>query len=98
MENCQPAATTESYIRDTKDSLETSLAAEEKYYWVLGYGWDASKLSTRDWYLEPYSAQLVTGGLDTHTILWGHCLGNTRFGKVYHFAVGLLEWVCHMWT
>ena len=38
--NCPPAAATESYIRDTKDSLETSLAAEEKYYWVLGYGGD----------------------------------------------------------
>jgi hypothetical protein len=30
--NCPPAAATESYIQDTKDSLETSLAAEEKYY------------------------------------------------------------------
>ncbi len=58
--------TTESYIRDTKDSLETPLAVEEKYYWILGYGGDANKLSTRDWYLEPYRAQLVTGGLDTH--------------------------------
>ena len=29
-----------SYIRDTKDLLETSLAAEEMYYWVLGYGGD----------------------------------------------------------
>jgi hypothetical protein len=67
VENCLPAATTESYIQGTKDSLETSLAAEEKYYWVLGYGGDANKLSTRDWYLKPYSAQLVTGGLDTHT-------------------------------
>jgi hypothetical protein len=65
--NCPPAATTEFYIRDTKDSLETPLAAEEKYYWVLGYEGNANKLSTRDWYLKPYSAQLVTGGLDTHT-------------------------------
>ena len=67
--NCPPAAATESYIRDTKDSLETSLAAEETYYWVLGYGGDIIKLSTRDWYLEPYSSSACNRRTWAHTHL-----------------------------
>ncbi len=57
----------ESYIRDTKDSLATSLAAEEKYYWVLGYGGDANNLAPAIGISSLTVAQLVTGGLDTHT-------------------------------
>jgi hypothetical protein len=70
--DCPPAAATDSYIRNTTASLETSLASppgdpKEEYYRDLGYGGDIIEVNTRDWYIMSSSNSLLTGGRNTHT-------------------------------
>jgi hypothetical protein len=50
--NCLPAAATESYIRDTTDSLETPLHERSSTTESQGMEGTSSSVYTRDWYLK----------------------------------------------
>ena len=50
--NCLPAAATESYIRDTTDSLETSQQERSSTTESQGMEGTSSSVYTRDWYLK----------------------------------------------
>ena len=88
--NCPPAAATESYIQDTTDSLETSLVAEEKYYWVLGYGGDVI-----NWSLEIGISSLTVVQLVTREQEHTRCTLRT-LGLWGSFTVLLIRYHIHL--